>query len=69
MSVLAQITAPTFVIGGEADRALGVEGSRELAQTIPGARLHIYPRGTHALYEEEPDFNRRVLDFLTQPLV
>ena len=69
VSVLAQITAPTLVIGGEKDRALGVEGSRELAQTIPGARLHIYPRGTHALYEEEPDFNRRVLDFLTQPLV
>ena len=28
-----------------------------------------YPNGTHALYEEERDFNRRVLDFLARPLV
>ena len=67
--VLGQITAPTLVIGGEKDCALGTGGSRELARAIPGAQLYLYPDGTHALYEEEKDFNRRVLDFLTQPLV
>ena len=69
VSVLGRITAPTLVIGGEKDCALGAGGSRELAQTIPAAELHLYPDGTHALYEEERDFNRRVLDFLARPLV
>ena len=66
--VLPLIAAPTLVIGGAADRVLGAEGSREMVQCIPGAQLYIYPHGTHALYEEERDFNRRVLDFLTAPL-
>ena len=69
VSVLHEITAPTLVIGGEKDCALGADGSRELAQTIALAELYLYPNGTHALYEEERDFNRRVLDFLARPLV
>ena len=68
VSVLGQIAAPALVIGGEKDCALGVDGSRELARSIAGARLYLYPNGTHALYEEERDFNRRVLDFLARPL-
>ena len=68
VSVLPQIAAPTLVIGGGEDRALGVDGSWELAQHIPRVQLYVYPRGTHALYEEEKDFNGRVLDFLAVPL-
>jgi len=67
--VLPLIAAPTLVIGGMDDRALGYEGSRELASRIPRSEIFLYPHGTHALYEEEPDFNSRVLDFLTRPLV
>ena len=66
--VLPLIAAPTLVIGGGEDRALGSEGSRELSQRIPHAELCLYPHGAHALYEEERDFNRRCLDFLTAPL-
>lgn len=66
---LPGIAASTLVVGGMEDQALGCEGSRELARRIPRARLHMYPHGTHGLYEEERDFNRLVLDFLRNPLV
>ena len=66
--LLPSIAAPTLVIGGGADRALGAEGSCRLAERIPRSRLHLYPRGTHALYEEEKDFHPLVLDFLRSPL-
>ena len=61
---LSQITAPTLVIGGEQDRALGAEPSREIAAAIPGATLKMYAEWGHGLYEEAKDFNRVVLNFL-----
>ncbi len=61
---LASITVPTLVIGGEQDRALGADASREIAAIIPNATLKMYPKWGHALYEEAKDFNRVVLDFL-----
>ena len=61
---LPQIQAPTLVIGGEQDRALGPEASRELAVQIPGAALIMYPKWGHGLYEEAGDLGQKVLDFL-----
>ena len=61
---LAEISAPTLVIGGEQDRALGAEPSREIAAAIPGAKLWMYAEWGHALYEEAGDFNSVVLQFL-----
>lgn len=63
---LAAIQAPTFVIGGEQDEALGGEASREIAEKIPGAKLLMYPQWGHGLYEEAKDFNQKVLDFLME---
>lgn len=63
---LSDITASTLVVGGEKDQVLGGDASRELAASIPGAALHMYPEGTHGLYEEEKDFNQVVLAFLRQ---
>ena len=62
--LLPQITVPTLVIGGQQDQALGSAASREIAQAIPGAELKIYPQWGHGLYEEAPDFNQTVFDFL-----
>ena len=62
--LLPTITAPTLVIGGEQDQALGCEASREMAQRIPNAQLKIYPQWGHGLYEEAPDFNETILNFL-----
>ena len=61
---LNQIQAPTLVIGGEKDRSLGGDASREIAAKIPAAELHMYAEWGHGLYEEAKDFNRVVLDFL-----
>ena len=62
--LLNTIAAPTLVIGGEQDQALGSAASREMAQAIPGASLKIYPQWGHGLYEEAPDFNQTILNFL-----
>ena len=64
--LLNRIQAPTFVIGGELDKALGGDASREIAAAIPGARLKMYPEWGHGLYEEVKDFNRCLLDFLSE---
>ncbi|MBQ8619674.1 MAG: alpha/beta hydrolase [Clostridia bacterium] len=61
---LASITAPTLIIGGEKDRALGGEASREIAAAMPRAKLKMYPQWGHGLYEEAKDFHQIVLDFL-----
>ena len=63
---LSSITAPTLVIGGEQDRSLGGEASRELAGAIPGAKLKMYPQWGHGLYEEAKDFLQVVADFLKE---
>ena len=61
---LSNIKAPTFVIGGGRDQAIGPDAAGELAERIPNAALKIYPQWGHGLYEEAKDFNNIVLDFL-----
>ena len=60
---LHKIQAPTLVIGGEKDLALGGNASVEIAARIPKAQLHMYPQWGHGLYEEAGDFNALVLGF------
>ena len=64
--LLSLIQSPTFVIGGQQDKALSGEASLEIAEKILGAKLRIYPQWGHGLYEEAKDFNRNVLDFLLE---
>ena len=61
---LHQITAPTLVVGGEQDKALGGDASREIAGKIPNASLKMYEQWGHGLYEEAKDFNQAILDYL-----
>ena len=62
---LHQITAPTLVITGDADRLISPANSDLLAKHIPGAKLVKVPGGSHGFNFETPDlFNRAVLDFL-----
>ena len=63
-SVLGNIKAPVLIIGGKEDRTVGPKGSYELAEKIPGAKLIMYEGMRHAVYDEEPDFNKKVLEFL-----
>ena len=61
---LAKIACPTLIIGGEEDRIVGADASRELHRRIAGSELYLYPGLGHAAYEEAADFNPRVLRFL-----
>ena len=61
---LQAIKAPTLVIGGELDKALGGEASKEIAVAIPNAELRMYEQWGHGLYEEAKDFNKVAIDFL-----
>lgn len=63
---LDRIKAPTLVIGGEQDKTLGGEASREIAKRIPNAELLMYEQWGHGLYEEKPCFNQTVMEFLLQ---
>ncbi len=62
---LHQITSPTLVITGDADRLVPPANSDILAKHIPGARLVKVAGGSHGFNFETPEiFNREVLDFL-----
>ncbi len=62
---LHQITSPTLVITGDADRLVSPANSDILARNIPGARLVKVPGGSHGFNFETPEiFNREVLSFL-----
>ena len=64
LSVLKKINCPTLIIGAEKDDVLGVEASAELHQHIKDSQLTILPECGHALYEQNKDFQKRVLVFL-----
>ena len=61
--MLEQIRCPTLILGGEEDKTVGPEGSKELHAAIAGSWLHMYPGLSHAAFEEAPDFNDRVFGF------
>ena len=60
---LSGIACPTLVIGGTDDRIVTGAASEEMAARIPGSLLYMYDGLGHALYEEAPDFLRRVAAF------
>ncbi len=62
---LGRISAPTLVLVGSEDILTPVPESVEVVEAIPGAHLHVLPRGGHGFSAEYPeDFNRAVLEFL-----
>lgn len=63
-NVLKNIKAPVLIIGGTEDRTVGAEASEILAKEIPNAKIFMYKGLRHAVYDEAPDFNKRVLEFL-----
>ena len=64
-SRLAEIKSPTLVLSGDADVIVPVQNSRNLAEKIPGARIHIVEGGSHTFFiEKAGEFNRIVTQFL-----
>lgn len=64
LDFLEKINCPTLIIGAEKDDVLGVDDSLRLHQHIKDSQLTILPECGHALYEQNKDFQKRVLVFL-----
>jgi 3-oxoadipate enol-lactonase len=64
---LAEITSPTLVLAGTADRVMPLDNSRALAAGIAGARLvELEGAGHGFLVEKAEEVNAAVLGFLRQ---
>ena len=63
---LKQIRCHTLIIGGEEDKTVGPDGSKELHAAIAGSELFMYPGLGHAAFEEAPDFNTRVFEYINR---
>lgn len=63
---LDKITCPTLVLGAKKDLVLGVDGARELANSIPNAFYHEFDKLGHAAFIESKQFNKIILEFLRE---
>ena len=63
---LDKITCPTLVLGAKKDLVLGVDGARELADSIPNASYHEFEKLGHAAFIESRQFNKIILEFLRE---
>lgn len=63
---LDKITCPTLVLGAKKDLVLGVDGARELANSIPNASYHEFDKLGHATFIESKQFNKMILEFLRE---
>ena len=52
---LKDIAVPTLVVSGDADRLIPLEGSREMAELIPRAKLEIIAQCGHLTPLEQPE--------------
>ena len=62
---LQKITCPVFVIGGKQDRVVTGRASEEIAAKLK-CGIHMYDTLGHAAYEEAPDYNNRIYQFLSE---
>ena len=62
---LNKIKCPVLVIGGNKDKIVSGEASKEIADKL-GCNLYMYDDLGHAAYEEAKDFNTIVYDFLVK---
>lgn len=61
---LNKIVCPTYIIGGDDDKTVGVNASYEMKEKIEHSEMYIYKGLGHAAYEEAKDFYSRVYNFL-----
>ena len=59
-----KIACPTYIIGGNEDKTVGVKASYEMKDKIKDSELYIYKGLGHAAYDEAKDFNGRIYEFL-----
>ena len=60
---LGAIRCPVLVLGSEGDRVVTAEGSKQIAERL-GCAIYLYDSSYgHAVYDEAPDYKKRILDF------
>jgi class 3 adenylate cyclase/esterase/lipase len=66
-SILPAVRVPTLVIHRTEDKAVNVEGGRDMAAHIPGARLAEFPGSDHIFYvgESADKISEAIEEFLT----
>lgn len=64
-SELHKIACPVFVIGGKKDNVVTGAASEEIAEKLR-CELYMYDSLGHSAYDEAPDFNKRIYQFLSQ---
>lgn len=62
---LDKIACPVFVIGGKQDQVVTGGASEEIAAKLQ-CKIYMYDTLGHAAYDEAPDFNRRIAQFLRE---
>lgn len=62
---LHKITCPVFVIGGKQDQVVTAAASEEISAQLK-CKIYMYDALGHAAYDEAPDFNRRIAQFLRE---
>lgn len=60
---LKEIRCPVFVLGAGKDQVLGADSSREIAAQL-GCQSYIYEDYGHGVYDEAPDYQSRIREFL-----
>ncbi len=64
---LDAIACPTLIVAGESDRTVPMAAKRELAESIPGARLEVVAGSGHATPLDQPvAFNHLLTKFLAE---
>lgn len=64
---LHRVRSPTLVITGDRDRLIPMGNSRQIAERIPGATLHVLPGAGHDFPTEQPEEVARLLDGFFAP--
>jgi len=62
---LGAIATPILILDGKEEEAIDTNHTKEMADLIPGADLHLIPGTGHfAMWDKPDEFNHIVLDFL-----
>ena len=64
-SELKRLSCPVYVIGAENDTVMGRTSAAELANLL-NCEYFVYPEYGHGVYDEAPDFAKRLAEYLSR---
>jgi 2-succinyl-6-hydroxy-2,4-cyclohexadiene-1-carboxylate synthase len=64
--ISSRLKCPTLIIVGEYDSGMGPKQGKQLQQAIPNSKLVILAAGHSSPFEAPDEFNRAVLEFLSE---